>query len=124
MKFRTDPTQIKGSVAPVITPFTSDGALDLPSLRGLVRRQLEAGSHGISIGGSTGEPGAQSVAERIEAIRAVAEEVADAVPFLPGTGSAKLDETVEITAAAEAAGADAALIITPYYARPTQEGLY
>ncbi|TMU98328.1 MULTISPECIES: 4-hydroxy-tetrahydrodipicolinate synthase [unclassified Streptomyces] len=124
MKFRSDPTQIKGSVAPVITPFTSDGALDLPSLRGLVRRQLEAGSHGISIGGSTGEPGAQSVAERIEAIKAVAEEVADAVPFLPGTGSAKLDETVEITAAAKAAGADAALIITPYYARPTQEGLY
>nr|WP_227012895.1 MULTISPECIES: 4-hydroxy-tetrahydrodipicolinate synthase [unclassified Pseudonocardia] len=109
---------------PVVTPFTADGALDLASLRGLVRRQIESGSHGVSVGGSTGEPSAQTVAERIEAIRAVAAEVDDAVPFLPGTGSAKLDETLEITAAARDAGADAALLITPYYARPTQEALY
>ncbi|BBG00091.1 MULTISPECIES: 4-hydroxy-tetrahydrodipicolinate synthase [Pseudonocardia] len=124
MKFRSDPVRIRGSIAPVITPFTDDGALDLASLRGLVRWQLESGSHGVSIGGSTGEPSAQTVAERIEAIRAVAAEIDDAVPFLPGTGSAKLDETLEITAAARDAGADAALVITPYYARPTQEALY
>ncbi|MEV1295313.1 4-hydroxy-tetrahydrodipicolinate synthase [Pseudonocardia sp. NPDC049635] len=124
MKFRSDPATIRGSIAPVITPFTADGALDLASLRGLVRWQLESGSHGVSIGGSTGEPSAQTVAERIEAIRTVAAEVDDAVPFLPGTGSAKLDETLEITAAARDAGADAALVITPYYARPTQEALY
>ncbi|MEJ2871344.1 4-hydroxy-tetrahydrodipicolinate synthase [Actinomycetospora sp. OC33-EN08] len=124
MKHRSDPTSIRGSIAPVITPFTADGALDLDSLRGLVRRQLDAGSHGISIGGSTGEPSAQTVAERIAAIEAVAAVVDDAVPFLPGTGSAKLDETLEITAAARDAGADAALVITPYYARPTQEALY
>ncbi len=124
MKFRTDPARIRGSIAPVITPFTDDGALDLESLGGLVRWQLESGSHGISIGGSTGEPSAQTAAERIEAIRAVATEVDDAVPFLPGTGSAKLDETLEVTAAAQDAGADAALVITPYYARPTQDALY
>lgn len=124
MKFRTDPTAVRGSIAPLITPFTDDGTLDTDSLRGLVRWQLRAGSHGISIGGSTGEPGAQTVAERAEAIRAVAEEVADAVPFVPGTGSAKLDETLELTSAARDAGADAALVITPYYARPTQEALY
>ncbi|MBN9734998.1 MULTISPECIES: 4-hydroxy-tetrahydrodipicolinate synthase [unclassified Pseudonocardia] len=124
MKFRNDPARIRGSIAPVVTPFTADGALDLASLRGLVRRQIESGSHGVSVGGSTGEPSAQTVAERIEAIRAVAAEVDDAVPFLPGTGSAKLDETLEITAAARDAGADAALVITPYYARPTQEALH
>jgi 4-hydroxy-tetrahydrodipicolinate synthase len=124
VKFRNDPARIRGSIAPVVTPFTDDGALDLTSLRGLVRWQLDSGSHGISLGGSTGEPSAQSPAERIEAIRAVAAEIDDTVPFLPGTGSAKLDETLEITAAARDAGADAALVITPYYARPTQEALH
>ncbi|MEU9024876.1 4-hydroxy-tetrahydrodipicolinate synthase [Actinomadura sp. NPDC048394] len=124
MKFRTDPATIRGSIAPVVTPFTADGALDLDALRGLVRWQLESGSHGVSLGGSTGEPSAQTAAERIEAIRAAAGEIADRVPFLPGTGSAKLEETLEVTAAARDAGADAALVITPYYARPTQDALY
>jgi 4-hydroxy-tetrahydrodipicolinate synthase len=124
MKFRSDPTAIRGSVAPLITPFSADGSLDEASLRGLVRWQLQAGSHGVSIGGSTGEPAAQTIAERARAIAVVAEEVADAVPFVPGTGSAKLDETLELTSAARDAGADAALVITPYYARPTQEALH
>jgi 4-hydroxy-tetrahydrodipicolinate synthase len=124
MKFRSDPARIRGSIAPVVTPFTDDGAVDHDSLRGLIRFQLEAGSHGISLGGSTGEPSAQSVAERVAAMRTAAGEIADRVPFLPGTGSHKLDETLELTAAAAQAGADAALVITPYYARPTQEALY
>ena len=124
MKFRGDPQQIRGSIAPVITPFTDSGELDTDSLRRLIRWQLANGSHGISLGGSTGEPSAQTVAERADAIRAAAAEIADRVPFLPGTGSARLDETLELTAIARDAGADAALVITPYYARPTQEGLY
>ena len=124
MKFRSDPAKIRGSIVPLVTPFTHDGELDTESLRGLVRWQLAAGTHGISTGGSTGEPSAQSVPERILAIQTVADEVGDAVPFIPGTGSAKLSETLEMTAAAYAAGADAALIITPYYARPTQQGLH
>jgi 4-hydroxy-tetrahydrodipicolinate synthase len=124
MKFRGDPTGIRGSIAPVITPFTEDDALDEDSLRGLIRWQLANGSHGISLGGSTGEPSAQTTAERARAIRIAADEIADRVPFLPGTGSTKLDETLELTDIARDAGADAALIITPYYARPTQEALY
>ncbi|MFB6891482.1 4-hydroxy-tetrahydrodipicolinate synthase [Kitasatospora sp. NPDC056327] len=124
MKFRSDPSVIRGSLAPVVTPFTDAGAVDHDSLRALVRWQLESGSHGISLGGSTGEPSAQTVAERIAAMRTAADEIADRVPFLPGTGSAKLDETLELTAAAAELGADAALVITPYYARPTQEALY
>ena len=124
MKFRGDPQQIRGSIAPVVTPFTDSGELDTDSLRRLIRWQLANGSHGISLGGSTGEPSAQTVAERADAIRAAAAEIADRVPFLPGTGSARLDETLELTAIARDAGADAALVITPYYARPTQEALY
>ena len=124
MRYRSDPSQIRGSIAALITPFTDSGDVDHGGLRALVRWQLAHGTDGISIGGSTGEPSAQSIAERAEAIRTVAAEIDDRVPFLPGTGSAKLGETLELTAAARDAGADAALVITPYYARPTQEALY
>ncbi|MET0843626.1 MAG: 4-hydroxy-tetrahydrodipicolinate synthase [Mycetocola sp.] len=122
MTFR--PQDIRGSIAALMTPFTADGAVDHDGLANLVAWQLASGSHGISIGGSTGEPSAQSITERAEAIRTVAEAVGGRVPFLPGTGSAKLDETLELTAVAAEAGADAALIITPYYSRPTQDALY
>lgn len=124
MKFRSNPTQIRGSIAPLMTPFTADGAVDHAGLTNLVNWQLASGSHGISIGGSTGEPSAQTIDERASAIRTVAAAIDDRVPFMPGTGSAKLDETLELTAAAQESGIDAALIITPYYARPTQEALY
>ncbi|MGW4059822.1 4-hydroxy-tetrahydrodipicolinate synthase [Amycolatopsis sp. NPDC004747] len=124
MRFRSDPRAVRGSIAPLMTPFTAEGAVDHDGLKNLVRWQLASGTHGISIGGSTGEPGSQTVAERAEAIRTVAAEVGDRVPFVPGTGSAKLDETLELTAAAREAGIDAALVITPYYARPTQDALF
>jgi 4-hydroxy-tetrahydrodipicolinate synthase len=124
MRFRGDPARIRGSIAPVVSPFTAEGAPDLDGLRTLIGWQIESGSHGISLGGSTGEPSAQTTAERAAAIGAAAAEIDDRVPFVPGTGSAKLDDTLELTAVAQARGADAALVITPYYARPTQEGLY
>jgi 4-hydroxy-tetrahydrodipicolinate synthase len=124
MKFRSDPRQIKGSLAPLMTPFTADGAVDHDSLANMVSWQLANGTNGISLGGSTGEPSSQSIAERIAAMKTVNDAIGDRVPFMPGTGSAKLDETLEVTAAAQAMGVDAALIITPYYARPTQEALY
>lgn len=124
MKFRSTPHEIKGSIAPIMTPFTAEGELDTASLENLVRWQLASGTHGISIGGSTGEPGAQTLEERAAAIDLVAKVVDDTVPFIPGTGTAKLDETIELTGLARDAGADAALVITPYYARPTQEALY
>lgn len=123
-KFRSRPQEIKGSIAPIVTPFTSEGAVDHASLANLVHWQIAQGSHGISIGGSTGEPSSQTIAERIAAIRTVAKAIAGRVPFVPGTGSTKLDETLELTSAASDTGIDAALIITPYYARPTQEALY
>lgn len=124
MRFRSDPQTIRGSIAPVVTPFTDTGEVDLEGLQRLVRWQLESGSHGISLGGSTGEPSAQRVEERIAAMRAVTEVVGDTVPFVPGTGSTKLDETMELTGAAAEMGADAVLVISPYYSRPTQDGLF
>jgi 4-hydroxy-tetrahydrodipicolinate synthase len=124
MRFRSTPEKIRGSIVPLMTPFTADGAVDHASLANLVEWQLANGTHGVSIGGSTGEPGAQSIDERIAAIRTVTETVADRVPVVVGTGTAQLHETIELTAAAVELGIDASLIITPYYARPTQEALY
>jgi 4-hydroxy-tetrahydrodipicolinate synthase len=124
MSFRSDPARIRGSVTATLTPFADDGSLDHESLRSLVRWQIDQGSHGVSLGGSTGEPSSQTIAERIAAMATVADEVAGSVPFLAGTGTAKLEETLELTAAAQDLGADLALVITPYYARPTQEALY
>jgi len=107
-----------------MTPFTADDEVDHESLANLVRWQLANGTHGLSIGGSTGEPSAQTNDERLEAIRTVLNASAHSVPVVPGTGSARLVETIELTGAAHELGVDAALIITPYYARPTQEALY
>ena len=125
MKFRSDPQQhLKGSLAAMFTPFTASGDVDHDSLRNMVQWQIASGSSGITIGGSTGEPSAQSVEERAAAIRATADAIGDRVPFMAGTGTAKLQETLELTQAAVDAGADASMIITPYYSRPTQEALY
>jgi 4-hydroxy-tetrahydrodipicolinate synthase len=107
-----------------MTPFEADGGVDHRSLANLVNWQLASGTHGMSIGGSTGEPGAQSIEERRAAIETVVSEVAGRVPVVAGTGTAKLDETIELTGAASELGVDAVLIVTPYYARPTQEALY
>ncbi|MEU9343800.1 4-hydroxy-tetrahydrodipicolinate synthase [Streptomyces sp. NPDC048278] len=124
MKFRSDPARLRGAFTALVTPFTPELDVDLDGLRSFCRWQLAGGSHGLSIGGSTGEPGVQTVEERVAAMRVVAEETADRVPFLPGTGSLKLDETLVLTGVARDLGADAALVVTPYYARPTQEALY
>jgi len=124
MRFRSDPASIRGSIAPLVTPFSQDGAIDLPAVGRLVEWQLERGTHGISVGGSTGEPTSQSIAERISVMEAAAAAIDDRVPFLPGTGTARIDETLELTAAAQRLGADAALVVAPYYARPTQAALH
>ena len=124
MRFRSDPATLRGAYTALVTPFAEDESLDLAGLRSLCRWQLANGTHGLSIGGSTGEPGVQTVDERVAAMRVVAEETADRVPFLPGTGALRLDETMELTAAARDLGADLVLVVTPYYARPSQEALY
>ena len=122
--FASDPSSVRGAITPLITPFHPDGSLELESAARLVDWQLEHGSHGISIGGSTGEPTSQSATERIEVMRAVAGAIDGRVPFLPGTGTARMGETLELTAEAERLGAAAALVVTPYYGRAQQQGLF
>ncbi len=123
-RFAADPTAVRGAITPLVTPFAADGSLDLASIKPLVDWQLERGTHGISVGGSTGEPTSQTVAERIEVMRAAAAAIDGRVPFLPGTGTALMAETLELTAEAERLGAAAALVVTPYYGRPQQQGLF
>ena len=77
MTFAADPTCIRGAITPLVTPFAPDGSLDLETIAPLVDWQLEQGSHGISVGGSTGEPTSMTVAERIAVTRAAAAAVAD-----------------------------------------------
>jgi 4-hydroxy-tetrahydrodipicolinate synthase len=124
MKYRGHPEGLRGSFAALLTPFAADGALDLPALRSLAQWQRDAGSHGLSVGGSTAEPGTQTVGERIAAMKTVAEVAGNDVAFIPVTGALSLADTMTLTATAQDLGADAALVITPYYARPTQQGLY
>ena len=121
--FAANPDAIRGAITPLITPFTPDGELDLETVARLVDWQLAAGSHAISVGGSTGEPVSQTVAERIAVMRAAAAAIDGRVPFLPGTGSIRMDETLELTAAAASLGASGALVVAPYYARPQQAGI-
>lgn len=115
---------VRGAITPLVTPFHDDGSLDLESIPRLIDWQIEQGSHGISVGGSTGEPTSQTVAERIEVMRAAAAAIDGRIPFLPGTGTALMEETLELTAEAQRLGASAALVVTPYYGRAQQEGLF
>lgn len=124
MRYRGRPEGLRGSFAALLTPFTDSGELDLDALRSLAEWQRDAGSHGLSVGGSTAEPGTQTVEERIAAMRVVAEVAGTEVAFIPQTGSLSLKDTLTLTGTAADLGADAALVITPYYARPTQQGLY
>ncbi len=124
MKFRSDPQQIRGSVTPIVTAFADDGSLDLDTVARLIEWQIDSGSHGISVGGTTGEPASQTMEEREAVMETAAQTVADRVPFVPGSGSTNLQETLRLTATAESLGADAVLLIVPYYNRPSQEGLF
>jgi len=113
----------RGSIVPLVTPFR-DGTVDEKALGSLIEWQIASGSHGISVTGTTGEPTALTKEERERVIRAAAEAVHHRVPFIPGTGSSNFDETLYFNNVAKKAGADAVLVITPYYVRPSQEGLF
>ena len=120
---RPDTTRLHGSIVPLVTPF-HDGHLDEDALRRLVEFQIRHGSHGISVLGTTGEPTSLTPDER-ERVMALAVEAADGrVPVLLGTGSNNHDETLRYTRLAERLGADALLLIVPYYNKPSQRGLY
>jgi 4-hydroxy-tetrahydrodipicolinate synthase len=116
--------RLRGSIVPLITPFDRENRIDQETLQRLIDRQIDRGSHGISVGGTTGEPSALSLDEREHLFRITVHHVARRVPVVLGTGTNNLEDTLRLTAEAERLGADAALVIVPYYTRPTQEGLF
>jgi len=115
--------EMRGSIVPLVTPFR-DGKLDEAGLGDLVEWQIASGTHGLSVTGTTGEPSALSLAERERVIQVAAEAINGRIPFVAGSGSNNLDETLRLSRFAQRAGADALLLIVPYYIRPSQEGLY
>lgn len=119
-----EPSELRGSIVPIVTPFREDGTFDESAFVELIEWQIDAGSHGVSVTGTTGEPSSLSLDEREHVVESAAKAVAGRVPFVPGTGTNNLDETLRLTRHADSVGADAALVIVPYYNKPSQEGLY
>lgn len=116
--------RLRGSITPVVTPFTEQNQVDHGALKRLIEWQVSEGSHGISVTGTTGEPSSLTIEEREDIFRTTVEAVNHRVPVVLATGSTNYEETLRLTKTAEVLGADAALVIVPYYNRPTQEGLY
>jgi len=114
---------IKGSMPALITPFTN-GAVDEKAFRAHCEWQIEQGSHGLVPTGTTGESPTLSHAEHRRVVELCIETAAGRVPVIAGTGSNNTSEAVALTQHAKDAGAEAALVVTPYYNKPSQEGMY
>ncbi|MFE7932911.1 4-hydroxy-tetrahydrodipicolinate synthase [Streptomyces sp. NPDC057456] len=107
----------------MITPFTGSGALDLDGARRLADRLVSAGCDGLVLSGTTGESPTTSDAEKAELVAAVREAVGDRASIVAGVGTSDTRHTVELARAAEKAGADGVLVVSPYYSRPPQDAL-
>ncbi|MDV2582423.1 2,4-dihydroxyhept-2-ene-1,7-dioic acid aldolase [Alkalibacillus haloalkaliphilus] len=116
--------KLRGSITPVITPFDSDHEIDFVKQSELIEFQLANGTHGISVTGTSGEPSSMTVEERVQVMENAARTIDGRVPFAPGTGSTNHDETIYLTRKAQEIGADAAMVIVPYYNKPNQKALY
>jgi len=115
---------LKGSLVAIVTPMLPDGALDIPRLRTLIDFHIAQGTDGIVIVGTTGESPTVDFDEHCLLIRTTVEQTAGRVPVIAGTGANCTREAIELTQQAKEAGADACLLVAPYYNRPTQEGLF
>ena len=115
---------IQGSLVAIVTPMHADGSLDLPGLRKLIDWHIAEGTDGIVIVGTTGESPTVNVTEHCELIRVAVEHTAKRIPIIAGTGGNSTSEAIELTRYAKEVGADASLLVVPYYNRPTQEGMY
>ena len=116
--------KITGSIVALVTPMHSDGAVDWEALRNLVNWHVEQGTHGIVAVGTTGESATLGFEEHDLVIREVISAAAGRVPVIAGTGANSTEEAIRITRDAKRDGADACLLVSPYYNKPTQEGLY
>ncbi len=115
---------ISGSLVALVTPMDSRGNLDWQALDRLIEFHLNEGTDGIVAVGTTGESATLDMEEHKEVIRRVVDKVAGRIPVIAGTGANSTSEAVELTQDARSVGADACLLVTPYYNKPTQEGLY
>jgi 4-hydroxy-tetrahydrodipicolinate synthase len=113
----------RGSITALVTPFRSD-EFDESAFRALVDWQIENGTHGLVPVGTTGESPTLSHSEHRQVVRACIAEARGRVPVIAGAGSNNTHEAVELARFAEGAGADGLLVVTPYYNKPSQEGLY
>lgn len=114
----------KNSIVAIVTPMHPDGAVDTESLHNLVEWHLAAKTDGFVVAGTTGEAVTLSTEEQFDVISRVVKQVNKRVPVIAGTGSNSTQHTIELTHNAQKAGVDACLIVTPYYNKPTQKGLY
>ena len=115
---------ISGSMVAIVTPMDAQGALDWQALTKLVDFHLQEGTDALVVVGTSGESATLNVEEHVEVIRRVVTQVKGRIPVIAGTGANCTREAVELTRNAQSVGADACLLVTPYYNKPTQEGLY
>lgn len=123
-KFNEVKKRLRGSISPVITPFYEDESIDYGAFEQLINWHIDSGSHGISVTGTTGEPSSLTIEERVRVMEVAANIINGRVPFVPGTGSTNHKETLYLTKKAQELGADAALVIVPYYNKPSQHALF
>lgn len=115
---------IAGSIVALVTPMHSDGSIDWDRLDELVAMHMDSGTNAIVAVGTTGESATLNVSEHCAVIKRVVEQVNGAIPVIAGTGANSTSEAIELTQAAKSVHADACLLVTPYYNKPSQEGLY
>jgi 4-hydroxy-tetrahydrodipicolinate synthase len=113
---------LRGSYTPVVTPF-KQGKVDFDKYAELVEYQAVQGSHGVLVTGTTAEPSSLTVDERLQLVKVAVGTIGKRIPVVAATGSQSLADTAVLTAGAEKAGADALLVVTPYYIKPPQRGL-
>ena len=117
-------TSIAGSIVAMVTPMAAAGSLDEPGFDRLLEWHIAAGTHAIVIAGTTGESATLSHAEHCDLVARAVDRAAGRIPIIAGTGSNNTAEALQLTRAAADCGAAAALLVTPYYNKPSQQGLY
>ena len=115
---------ITGSIVALVTPMHPDGAIDWSALARLIEYHIESGTAGLGVVGTTGESPTLTVPEHCEVIRFAVEQAGGRIPVVAGTGGNSTHEAIELTVSAAEAGADYSLSVTPYYNKPTQQGLF
>ena len=115
---------LNGSIVALVTPMAANGDVEWAALEGLIEWHVESGTHGLVPMGTTGESATLNTEEHLQVIKRTIDIVAGRIPVIAGTGSNSTSEAIHQTQEAQAAGADACLLVTPYYNKPTQEGLF